>query len=70
MNADNAVAAFKELAAEALRYSYGGEQPAVDHLTLTLSAGERVAASGSFKLREDVLVAVVDQPALAVSSSR
>lgn len=35
-----------------------------------LSAGERVAASGSFKLREDVLVAVVDQPALAVSSSR
>jgi membrane fusion protein (multidrug efflux system) len=35
-----------------------------------LSAGERVAASGSFKLRENVLVAIIDQPAFVASSTR
>lgn len=35
-----------------------------------LAPGERVAASGSFKLRESVLVAVVDQPVLAAHSAR
>jgi membrane fusion protein (multidrug efflux system) len=33
-----------------------------------LAAGERVAASGSFKLRESVLVAVQDEPATGFSS--
>ena len=35
-----------------------------------LGAGEQVAASGSFKLRESVLVAIVNQPALSASAAR
>jgi membrane fusion protein (multidrug efflux system) len=35
-----------------------------------LSAGEQVAASGSFKLREDVLVAVAGNPASAAAAAR
>jgi membrane fusion protein (multidrug efflux system) len=35
-----------------------------------LNAGEQVATSGSFKLRESVLVAIVNHPALTASSTR
>jgi membrane fusion protein, multidrug efflux system len=34
-----------------------------------ITEGERVAASGSFKLRDDALVTIVDQPALAIGGS-